>query len=141
MQEDKNLKYVWGLVNEIINKDWTFSDVRDCFGIDVNGKTELQITKEIFSNDPKDMKEKFEKWKKEKEEIYAGDVVTADGGDTLFLCTKNNSNGDYSKCHLICSDGSVWEKRSKKGLKKTGDRINISNILKEINCLERNSYF
>lgn len=130
--EDRNLNYVWNLVNEIINTDWTFASARDCFGIDINGKTGFQITREIFSGNPKEVKEKFEKWKKEKEEIKVGDIVTVDGGDLTFICTKDNESGDYTKCHLLASDGSVWEEREKSGLKKTGKSIDISGILKEI---------
>lgn len=130
--EERNLSYVWNLVNEIINTDWTFADARDCFGIDINGKTGFQITREMFSGNPKEIKERFEKWKKEKEEINVGDVVTVDGGDLTFICTKNNESGDYTKCHLLASDGSVWEEREKSGLKKTGKSIDISGILKEI---------
>lgn len=130
--EERNLSYVWNLVNAIINIDWTFADARDCFGIDINGKTGFQITREIFSGNPKDIKEKFEKWKKEKEEIHIGDVVTVDGGDLTFICTKDNKSGDYTKCHLLASDGSVWEGCEKKGLEKTGKSVDISGILKEI---------
>lgn len=66
------------------------------------------------------------------ENIYVGDVVTVDGGDITFVCTKDNSSGDFSKCHLIAGDGSVYEDCNKFDCQKTGKTINIGEILKEI---------
>ena len=66
------------------------------------------------------------------EEIEVGDVVTVDGGDIAFICTKDNSNGDYTKCHLVAGDGSVYEDCDKFDCQKTGKSIDIGEILKEI---------
>ena len=66
------------------------------------------------------------------EEIKVGDVVTVGGGDITFICTKDNSNGDYTKCHLVAGDGSVYEDCDKFECQKTGKSIDIGEILKEI---------
>lgn len=74
-----------------------------------------------------------EQYKKSRnKEIKVGDVVTVDGGDITFVCTKDNSSGDFSKCHLIAGDGSVYEDCNKSDCQKTGKTINIGEILKEI---------
>ena len=78
---------------------------------------------------PLEIKEKIESYKKE---IKVGDVVTVGGGDITFICTKDNSNGDYTKCHLVAGDGSVYEDCDKFDCQKTGKSIDISEILKEI---------
>ena len=64
--------------------------------------------------------------------IRVGDVVTVGGGDITFICTKDNSNGDYTKCHLVAGDGSVYEDCDKFECQKTGKSIDIGKILKEI---------
>ena len=66
------------------------------------------------------------------ENICVGDVVTVSGGDITFICTKDNSNGDYTKCHLVAGDGSVYEDCDKFECQKTGKSIDIGEILKEI---------
>ena len=63
------------------------------------------------------------------ENICVGDVVTVGDGDIKFICTKDNASGDYSKCHLLSNDGSVWEDCNKSDCKKTGKRVNISDLL------------
>lgn len=78
---------------------------------------------------PLEIKEKIESFKKE---IKVGDVVTVGGGDITFICTKDNSNGDYTKCHLVAGDGSVYEDCDKFDCQKTGKSIDIGKILKEI---------
>lgn len=75
---------------------------------------------------------KIEEYKK-KEEIHVGDIVTIDDGDLTFVCTKDNSSGDYNMCHLLSFDGSVWEDCKKSSCKRTGKTIDISEILKQIN--------
>ena len=77
---------------------------------------------------------KIAKYEKElrEEEIEVGDVVTVGDGDIKFICTKNNSNGDYTKCHLVAGDGSVYEDCDKFNCQKTGKSIDIGEILKEI---------
>ena len=67
-----------------------------------------------------EIKEKIESFKKE---IKVGDVVTVGGGDITFICTKDNSNGDYTKCHLVAGDGSVYEDCNKFDCQKTGKSI------------------
>ena len=64
--------------------------------------------------------------------IHVGDIVTVSGGDITFICTKDNSNGDYTKCHLVAGDGSVYEDCNKFDCQKTGKSIDIGEILKEI---------
>lgn len=64
--------------------------------------------------------------------IRVGDVVTVGSGDITFICTKDNSNGDYTKCHLVAGDGSVYEDCDKFDCQKTGKSIDIGEILKEI---------
>lgn len=74
-----------------------------------------------------------EQYKKSRnKEIKVGDVVTVGGGDITFICTKDNSNGDYTKCHLVAGDGSVYEDCDKFDCQKTGKSIDIGEILKEI---------
>lgn len=74
-----------------------------------------------------------EQYKKSRnKEIKVGDVVTVGGGDITFICTKDNSNGDYTKCHLVAGDGSVYENCDKFDCQKTGKSIDIGEILKEI---------
>ena len=65
------------------------------------------------------------------ENVCVGDVVTIGDGDIKFVCTKDNASGDYSKCHLLSNDGSVWEDCKKSDCKKTGKRVNISDLLDE----------
>lgn len=66
------------------------------------------------------------------ENIHIGDVVTVGCGDIKFICTKDNSSGDYSKCHLLSSDGSVWEDCNKSDCKKVGKNIDINDLLEII---------
>ena len=63
------------------------------------------------------------------ENICVGDIVTIGDGDIKFVCTKDNANGDYSKCHLLSNDGSVWEDCKKSNCNKTGKRVNIGDLL------------
>ena len=66
------------------------------------------------------------------ENIRVGDVVTVGDGDIKFICTKDNASGDYSKCHLLSSDGSVWEDCKKSDCKKVGKNVKIGNLLEKI---------
>lgn len=66
------------------------------------------------------------------ENICVGDIVTVCNGDIKFVCTKDNTSGDYSRCHLMANDGSVWENCKKYDCKKTGKRVNISDLLAKI---------
>lgn len=63
------------------------------------------------------------------ENIRVGDVVTVCDGDIKFICTKDSATGDYSRCHLMANDGSVWDGCNKADCKKTGENIEISNLL------------
>ena len=67
------------------------------------------------------------------ENIRVGDVVTVGDGDIKFICTKDNASGDYSKCHLLSSDGSVWEDCKKSDCKKVGKNVKIGDLLDDIN--------
>ena len=64
--------------------------------------------------------------------IRVGDVVTVGDGDIKFICTKDNASGDYSKCHLLSSDGSVWEDCKKSDCKKVGKNVKIGDLLEKI---------
>ena len=64
--------------------------------------------------------------------ICVGDVVTVGGVDIKFICTKDNASGDYSKCHLLSSDGSVWEDCKKSDCKKVGKNVKIGDLLEDI---------
>ena len=64
--------------------------------------------------------------------IRVGDVVTVGDRDIKFICTKDNASGDYSKCHLLSSDGSVWEDCKKSDCKKVGKSIKIGDLLEKI---------
>ena len=66
------------------------------------------------------------------ENIRIGDVVTIGDGDIKFICTKDNASGDYSKCHLLSSDGSVWEDCKKSDCKKVGKNVKIGDLLEKI---------
>ena len=66
------------------------------------------------------------------ENICVGDVVTVGDGDIKFICTKDNASGDYSKCHLLSSDGSVWEDCKKSDCKKVGKSVKIRDLLEKI---------
>ena len=66
------------------------------------------------------------------ENIRVGDVVTVGNGDIKFICTKDNASGDYSKCHLLSSDGSVWEDCKKSDCKKVGKSVKIGDLLEKI---------
>lgn len=65
-------------------------------------------------------------------DIRVGDVVTVGDGDIKFICTKDNASGDYSKCHLLSSDGSVWEDCKKSDCKKVGKSVKIGDLLDKI---------
>ena len=66
------------------------------------------------------------------ENIRIGDVVTVGDGDIKFICTKDNANGDYSRCHLLSSDGSVWEDCNKSDCNKVGKNVKIGDLLEKI---------
>ena len=65
------------------------------------------------------------------ENIRIGDVVIVGDGDIKFICTKDNASGDYSKCHLLSSDGSVWEDCKKSDCKKVGKNVKIGDLLEK----------
>ncbi len=44
----------------------------------------------------------------------------------------DNANGDYSKCHLLSNDGSVWEDCKKSDCKKVGKKVKIGDLLEKI---------
>lgn len=64
--------------------------------------------------------------------IRAGDVVTVGNCNIKFICTKDNASGDYSKCHLLSSDGSVWKGCKKSDCKKVGKNVKIGDLLEKI---------
>lgn len=66
------------------------------------------------------------------ENIRIGDVVTVDDGDIKFICTKDNASGDYSRCYLLSSDGSVWEDCKKSDCKKVGKNVKFGDLLEKI---------
>ena len=114
----------WNVARKLINL--SDKDRENIFGYsDVS-----RIIKNYSAN-----KVEFKIWKYEEElkeeEIEVGDIVTVCDGDIKFVCTKDNTNGDYSQCHLMANDGSVWEDCNKSDCKKTGKRVNISDLLDE----------
>ena len=122
MSDTEGMKFAWSVAKKLcklseLERKEIFGDVRldIIMGLNTAHQTNFKI----------------EEYKK-KEEIHVGDVVTVNGGDLTFICTKDSVSGDYTKCHLLTSDGSVWENCDKNVLKKTGKSVDISGILKEI---------
>lgn len=117
----KGMSDAWNIARELCK-----TGCNDCTNIFGDESVEYVIK----NLTPLEIKEKIESFKKE---IKVGDVVTVGGGDITFICTKDNSNGDYTKCHLVAGDGSVYEDCDKFDCQKTGKSIDIGEILKEIN--------
>lgn len=118
----KGMNDAWDIAKELCKTG--YSECTEIFGDET-------VEYVIKNFNPLKIKEKMEIYKKEKE-INVGDIVTVDGGDITFVCTKDNSSGDFSKCHLVAGDGSVYEDCNKSDCQKTGMTINIGAILKEI---------
>ena len=116
----KGMNEAWEIARELCNTG--YNDCTNIFG-------DESVEYVIKNLTPLEIKEKIESFKKE---IKVGDVVTVGGGDITFICTKDNSNGDYTKCHLVAGDGSVYEDCDKFECQKTGKSIDIGEILKEI---------
>lgn len=91
----------------------------------------------VFDKNVLDRLEKIENKEKSiaSENIRVGDVVTICDGDIKFICTKDNSSGDYSKCHLLSSNGSVWEDCNKSDCKKVGKNIDINDLLEMLEII------
>ena len=122
MSDTEGIKFAWSVAKKLCKL--SESERKEIFG-----DTRLDLIMGLHTAHQTNFK--IEEYKK-REEINVGDVVTVDGGDLTFICTKDNASGDYTKCHLLASDGSVWEDRDKNGLKKTGKSVDISGVLKEI---------
>lgn len=116
----KGMNDAWDIARELCKTG--YNDCSEIFG-------DESVEHAIKNFTPLEIKEKIESFNKE---INVGDVVTVDGGDITFVCTKDNSSGDFSKCHLVAGDGSVYEDCNKSECQKTGKTINIGTILKEI---------
>lgn len=116
----KGMNDAWDIARELCKTG--YNDCSEIFG-------DESVEHAIKNFTPLEIKEKIESFNKE---INVGDVVTVDGGDITFVCTKYNSSGDFSKCHLVAGDGSVYEDCNKSECQKTGKTINIGTILKEI---------
>ena len=116
----KVMNDTWDIARELCKTG--YSECTEMFG----NETVEHVIKNFT---PLEIKEKIESFKKE---IKVGDVVTVGDGDITFICTKDNSNGDYTKCHLVAGDGSVYEDCDKFDCQKTGKSIDIGEILKEI---------
>ena len=88
----------------------------------------------IFDKNGLDKLEEIEDKKNDiaPENICVGDVVTVGDRDIKFICTKDNASGNYSKCHLLSSDGSVWENCNKSDCKKVGKSVKIGDLLEKI---------
>ena len=88
----------------------------------------------IFDKNGLDKLEEIEDKKNDiaPENICVGDVVTVGDRDIKFTCTKDNASGDYSRCHLLSSDGSVWEDCIKSDCKKVGKNVKIGDLLEKI---------
>lgn len=76
-----------------------------------------------------DLLNKFEKIDENCRDVNVNDVVNVNGGDILFVCTKDNINGDYSRCALMADDGSMWEDVQKNMCCNTGKKVDISSAL------------
>ena len=116
----KGMNDAWDIARELCNTG--YNDCTNIFG-------DESVEYVIKNLTPLEIKEKIESFKKE---IKVGDVVTVGDGDIKFICTKDNANGDYSKCHLLSSDGSVWEDCNKSDCKKVGKNIDINDLLEII---------
>ena len=110
----------WDIARELCKTD--YNDCTNIFG-------DESVEYVIKNLTPLEIKEKIESFKKE---IKVGDVVTVGDGDIKFICTKDNASGDYSKCHLLSSDGSVWEDCKKSDCKKVGKKVKIGDLLEKI---------
>lgn len=117
---NEGMNDAWDIARELCNT--SYNDCTNIFG-------DESVEYVIKNLTPLEIKEKIESFKKE---IKVGDVVTVSGGDITFICTKDNSNGDYTKCQLVAGDGSVYEDCDKFDCQKTGKSIDIGEILKEI---------
>ena len=116
----KGMNDTWDIARELCKTG--YNDYINIFG----DKSVKYVIKNLT---PLEIKEKIESFKKE---IKVGDVVTVGDGDIKFICTKDNANGDYSKCHLLSSDGSVWEDCIKSDCKKVGKNVKIGDLLEKI---------
>ena len=116
----KVMNDTWDIARELCKTG--YNDYINIFG----DKSVKYVIKNLT---PLEIKEKIESFKKE---IKVGDVVTVGDGDIKFICTKDNANGDYSKCHLLSSDGSVWEDCNKSDCKKVGKNVKIGDLLEKI---------
>lgn len=129
---NKGLEDAWKLGKKIADTLST-SERAKIFGYVVNGITVTDILRDFT---PQEALDKLEAYERKQAEIKIGDVVTFDTGGIKFVCTKDNVNNDYTKCHLMASDGSVWEECDKEKLQKTGKHIDISSILEQIGGTE-----
>ena len=116
----KGMNDAWDIARELCKTD--YNDCTNIFG-------DESVEYVIKNLTPLEIKEKIESFKKE---IKVGDVVTVGDGDIKFICTKDNASGDYSKCHLLSSDGSVWEDCKKSDCKKVGKNVKIGDLLENI---------
>lgn len=129
------LKDAWELIKKIINKDWTFADARDCFGLDVNLKTGVEVTREIFNIPYHEALARFEAYEKEKE-IKQWDVVEYGRNNTKILVTEINEK-TFSGIKITPTDefgkfGGVYSARNLTDCKKTNYKADLSAILAEI---------
>ena len=126
------LKDAWELIKKIINKDWTFADARDCFGLDVNLKTGVEVTREIYK-----ALARFEAYEKEKE-IKQWDVVEYGRNNTKILVLVTEINEEtFSGIKITPTDefgkfGGVYSARNLTDCKKTNYKADLSAILAEI---------
>lgn len=128
---NKGLNDAWELANKIINKDWTFADARDCFGIDINFKSGADITREVFSIPYKEAKEAFaqiEAHEKEQNEICVGDVVHDEYGKNLCV-TRVSEDRSVVECF---GPGGMMHRYSYNCVTKTGKHLDIQSLLNQI---------
>lgn len=131
---EQGLKDAWELVKKMINKDWTFADVRDCFGLDVNLKTGVEVAREIFNIPYHEALARFEAYKKEKE-IKVGDVIRLRGVEAVVTCIY--PDGKFDGLKITADDkhgrlGGAYAGYSLSSWEKTGNHIDLSSILAEI---------
>lgn len=132
---EQGLNDSWELAQKLINRDWTFKDARDCFGIDINLKSGAKVTREIFSIPYQEALAKLEAYESEQAEIKVGDVVRFKGYPSckvLITAVSRGLNGVYLQTDDLGRMGEVNSGICKEDIEKTGKHIDIQSILSEI---------
>lgn len=117
---------VWGFVRKIV-VEMECSERYDCFGDD----NEAFV---IGAYSYKEVKEKYETWKKSKDEIRVGDEVEICG--TIGIVTKVPYL-DEERVHYIAKSGATYCNNAYAEIKKTGRHFDeIEELLKKMRGVE-----